>query len=77
MGTANAVGLCHLNRIPIYLLANSLKFAHRMVSEQHIYKFESLRACDHLTYRHATYSHDQVDLNLIDQVITEQGEIAI
>ena len=77
VGTANAVGLCHLNRIPIYLLANSLKFAHRMVAEQHIYRVESQRSCDHLTYRYATYSHDQVDLNLIDHVITEQGEADI
>jgi translation initiation factor eIF-2B subunit alpha len=77
VGTANAIGLCRLNRIPIYLLANSLKFAHRMVSEQHIYKEESLRSLDNLTYRHAAYSHDQVDLNLIDHVITEQGEVAI
>jgi translation initiation factor 2B subunit (eIF-2B alpha/beta/delta family) len=77
VGTANIVGLCHLNRIPIYLLVNSLKFAHRIVSEQHIYKVESQRSCDNLTYRHATYSHDQMDLHLIDHVITEQGEIAI
>jgi translation initiation factor 2B subunit (eIF-2B alpha/beta/delta family) len=77
VGTANAVGLCHLNRIPVYLLANSLKFAHRMMSEQHIYTLESQRSYDNLTYRHAMYSHDQVDLDLIDHVITEQGEIAI
>jgi len=75
VGTANAVGLCHLNQIPIYLLANSLKFAHRIASEQHIYKVESQRACNNFTYRHVTYSHDQVDLHLIDHVITEQGEI--
>ena len=77
VGTANAVGLCHLNRIPVYLLVNSLKFAHRIISEQHIYQVESQRSCDHLTYRHATYSHDQVDLDLIDHVITEKGEIDI
>jgi translation initiation factor eIF-2B subunit alpha len=74
VGTANVIGLCHLKRIPIYLLANSLKFAHRIVSEQHIYKEESLRKLDNLTYRHAAYSHDQVDLYLIDHLITEQGE---
>ncbi|MGD2270234.1 MAG: hypothetical protein PVI06_07540, partial [Desulfobacterales bacterium] len=74
VGTANAVGLCHRNRIPIYLLANSLKFAHRLVSEQHIYGEESQRSYDNLTYRHTAYSHNQVDLHLIDHVITEQGE---
>lgn len=77
VGTANAVGLCHLNRIPVYLLANSLKFAHRIVSEQHIHKVESQRVLDDLTYRHTTYSHDQVDLRLIDHVITEKGESAL
>ena len=75
VGTANAVGLCHLNRIPVFLLANSLKFAHRMISEQHIHKEESQRSSDNLTYRHVAFSHDQVDLNLIDHVITEQGEL--
>jgi translation initiation factor 2B subunit (eIF-2B alpha/beta/delta family) len=77
VGTANAVGLCHLYRIPIYLLANSLKFAHQIVSQQHIYREEIQRSHDNLTYRHAAYSHDQVDLHLIDHVITEQGKIAI
>ncbi len=77
VGTANAVGLCHLNRIPVYLLANSLKFAHRIISEQHIHKKESQRSLDDLTYRHVAYSHDQVDLHLIDHVITEQGKIQI
>ncbi len=75
VGTANAVGLCHLNRIPVYLLANSLKFAHQIISEQHIHKEESQRDCDNSTYQHIAYSHDMVDLHLIDHVITEQGEV--
>jgi len=75
IGTANAVGLCHLKRVPIYLLVSSLKFAHQAIARQHIHKTESQLSQDDLTYRHATYSHDMVDLQLIDHVITEKGEI--
>lgn len=75
IGTANVVGLCHLNRIPTYLLVSLLKFAHQTISKQHIHKVESQVSRDNLTYRHATYSHDMVDLHLIDHVITEKGEI--
>ncbi|MBT8368787.1 MAG: hypothetical protein KJP23_29185 [Deltaproteobacteria bacterium] len=38
---------------------------------------ESQSSCDNFTYRHVTYSHDQVDFNLIDHVIAERGEIVI
>jgi hypothetical protein len=30
---------------------------------------------NNLTYRHVTYSHDQVDLQLIDHIKTDRGEV--
>ena len=77
VGSANIAGLCHLNRIPVYLMVNSLKFAHRNVTEQKIFKEDHQQSRENLTYRQATFSHDMVDLELIDHVITEEGEISV
>ena len=38
VGSANIVSLCHLNRLPIYLFANTLKFSHRPSSQQKIHR---------------------------------------
>jgi len=77
VGTAGIVSLCHLNKIPVYLLINSLKFAHQIFLKQNIHKKEEIKQEDDLTYRLTTYSHDKIDLNLIDHLITEAGEISI
>ena len=77
VGSANIVGLCHLNGIPIYLLVNSLKFAHQSVAGQKIHKEDQKQAKENLIYTQTTFSHDIVDFNLIDHVITEEGEISV
>ena len=74
VGSANIVGLCRLSGIPVYLLANSLKFAHKSVAGQKIYKTDQKQSKENLTYMQTTFSHDMVDLDLIDHVITEEGE---
>jgi translation initiation factor eIF-2B subunit alpha len=76
IGSANIVGLCHLNGIPVYLLVNSLKFAHKGAAGQKIYKSDRQQSRESLTYMQTTFSHDLVDFNLIDHVITEEGESA-
>ncbi len=76
VGSANIVSLCHLNGISVYLVVNSLKFAHQIVSKQLIYKSVQKKSQENLTYWQTTYSHDMVDFNLIDHVITENGEIS-
>jgi translation initiation factor eIF-2B subunit alpha len=76
VGSANIVGLCHLNHIPVFLLVNSLKFAHQTVSRQHIFKREIEKSREQLTYRQTSFSHDMVAFDWIDHVITEQGEIS-
>ena len=77
VGLANTVGLCHLNRIPVYRLINSLKFAHQSVAGQKIFKADQKHAKENLTYTQITFSHDMVDFDLIDHVITEEGEIPV
>ena len=74
-GTAGMVGLCHLNRVPVYLFVVSIKFAHQAYSQQHVHTQEEEIATDQLSYRLVTHSHDLVDLDLVDHLITEKGEI--
>jgi translation initiation factor eIF-2B subunit alpha len=38
IGSANIVSLCHLNNLPVYLFANTLKFSHRPSSQQRIHR---------------------------------------
>lgn len=74
IGTANVVSLCRAYHIPVYLIIQSLKFAHTSLPEQHIYKEQTrIRETD-LEYHLTTFSHDIVDLELIDHIITENGE---
>jgi len=77
VGSANIVGLCHLNGIPVYQLVNSLKFAHKSVAGQKIYKSDQKQSKENLTYMQTTFSHDMVDFDLIDHVITEEGEFTV
>jgi hypothetical protein len=77
IGSANIAGLCHLNDIPVYLLVNSLKFAHQSVTGQKIHKTAQMQSKENLKYTQITFSHDIVDFDLIDHVITEEGEISV
>jgi translation initiation factor 2B subunit (eIF-2B alpha/beta/delta family) len=77
IGTANIVSLCHLSGVPIYLFANSLKFSHHPSSSQRIHIKTVTKCHDDVEYVLTTYSHDIVDLKLIDHLITEEGQIQI
>ena len=77
IGTANIVSLCHLSNVPIYLFANSLKFSHHPSSSQRIHTKMVTKSHDGVEYMLTTYSHDIVDLKLIDHLITEEGQIKI
>ena len=37
-GSANVVSLCHVNDLPVYLFANTLKFSHRPANHQKIHR---------------------------------------
>jgi len=75
VGSASIAGLCHLNRIPVYLLVTTLKFAHKGFDGQSIHHADQRQSREDVTYMRSTFSHDVVELDLIDHVITEEGEI--
>jgi translation initiation factor eIF-2B subunit alpha len=74
-GTANVVSLCHWYHVPVYLFVESLKFAPNVLAEQHIYNEEEDRTEADFVFHLKTFSHDFVDLTLIDHLVTEAGEI--
>jgi len=73
VGSANVVSLCHLNRLPIYLFANTLKFSHRPSSQQKIHRKVEAHTHDDICYHLVTHSHDTVDLEHVDFLVTENG----
>lgn len=73
VGTANIASLCHFHQVPVYLFANTLKFAHGESADQRIHS-ESVTQDKHdQAYELITYSHDMVDLKMVDFLITEEG----
>lgn len=75
IGTANIVGLCHINKVPVYLFANSLKFSFHPSSSQRIHTKTIPTSQDDVRYMLTTHSHDIVDLKLVDHLVTEDGKI--
>jgi translation initiation factor 2B subunit (eIF-2B alpha/beta/delta family) len=73
VGSANILSLCHLNRLPIYLFANTLKFSHRPSSHQQIHRKVRAHTHEDISYQLVTHSHDTVDLRLIDFFVSENG----
>jgi translation initiation factor 2B subunit (eIF-2B alpha/beta/delta family) len=73
IGTANIVGLCHINQVPVYLFANSLKFSYHPSSSQRIHTKTVATSQDDVSYMFTTHSHDIVSLKLIDHLVTEDG----
>lgn len=76
VGTANIASLCHYHNIPIYLFANTLKFAHGRSQDQHIHRETITVAEDADAYEFTTYSHDVMELSMVDFLITEEGVYA-
>jgi translation initiation factor eIF-2B subunit alpha len=74
IGTANVVSLCHWYQVPVHLFVESLKFAHHALSDQHIHDEEREKTEGNFTFHMKTFSHDFVDLEMIDHLITEMGE---
>lgn len=73
VGTANIASLCHFHKIPVYLFANTLKFAHGVSGDQRIHQEIVTQAEDTESYELTTYSHDKMDLQLVDFLVTEEG----
>ncbi len=73
VGSANVVSLCHLNQLPIYLFANTLKYSHSPSSQQHIHRKVESKTHGDLCFQLVTHSHDTVDLKHVDYLVTESG----
>jgi translation initiation factor 2B subunit (eIF-2B alpha/beta/delta family) len=72
-GSANIVGLCHLNNLPVYVFANSLKFSHRPSAQQQIHRKVEAKNHGDVSFQLITHSHDTVDLKHVDFLVTENG----
>jgi translation initiation factor 2B subunit (eIF-2B alpha/beta/delta family) len=75
LGAAEVVSLCHLNKIPIYLFANSLKFSHKLSSAHRIHEKQEKRLEGHTSYSMTIHSHCLVDLAHVDFIVREDGVI--
>lgn len=73
-GTANVVSICHAYGVPVFLFAESLKFSHRLLPEQRIHKKESDTVEGDYRFQLTAFSHDFVDLKLVDHLYTENGK---
>ena len=75
LGAAEVVSLCHLNKIPIYLFANSLKFSHKASGEHKIHEKTERRLDGQTSYSMTIHSHCLVDLEHVDFIVQEDGVI--
>jgi len=75
LGAAEVVSLCHLNKIPIYLFANSLKFSHKLSSYHRIHEKQENHRDGHTSYSMTIHSHCLVDLAHVDFIVREDGVI--
>jgi translation initiation factor eIF-2B subunit alpha len=76
VGSANLVGLCHANGIRSYLFTNTLHYAHGHATSQQIHKTETCMVHARTNYPLTNYSHDLVDLGLIDVLVNEHGSVS-
>lgn len=76
-GSSNIVSECHLNKIPVYLFMKSLKISHFPVDEQNIKTYEFTQKYAGIEYKEMFHSNDIVNLDLVDHIIIEEGEISI
>ena len=74
IGTSNVVGLCRWHHVPVYLYVECLKFTRTPMPEQQIHMEEEDRLEEGFTFHMTTYSHDTIDLEMVDHLITEEGE---
>lgn len=73
VGTSTTLSLCRFNNIKSYLFANSYHFSHGLADSQRIYRTDRNISSSRTTYQLTTYSHDLVDLDLLDVLVDEEG----
>ncbi|MBN1841978.1 MAG: hypothetical protein JW883_06815 [Deltaproteobacteria bacterium] len=75
MGTTSIASIAHLNRLPVYLFVDSLKISTEKHTDQNIFEKREILYHDGVQYTQIAHSHEIVDLDLINYLITEEGEI--
>ena len=75
IGTANVVSLCRWHHVPVYLFVETIKMSHKALPDQHIYREEQDQAETDFTFHMTTFSHDFIELQMVDHLITEKGEV--
>ena len=76
-GTSNIVSECHIHDIPIYLFLKTLKFSHYPAEDQNIRKNSYQDEHEGIEYEFSIHSNDIIKLNLINHIITENGDIPL
>lgn len=74
IGTAGTVSLCHYNNISVHLFANTLHYSHRKAMDQLIHTTKKESHSANMDFSITTHSHDLVSLDMIDHIVTENGE---
>ena len=74
-GTSNIVSECHIHKLPIYLFSPILEITPTFSRDQNIYLKEEPENVSGLNYTIISHSSDIVSLDLVNHIITDQGEI--
>jgi len=74
-GTSNIVSECHIHKLPIYLFSPILEITPTFSRDQNIYLKEEPENVSGLDYTIISHSSDIVSLDLVNHIITDQGEI--
>lgn len=80
-GTNSVVAEFHHAKVPIYLFISTKKFSlWRIESKNHTYKIIKKNCCEmgkhgknSINYETIKFSHDRLPVDLVDQIITEEG----
>ena len=74
-GTSNIVSECHVHQLPIYLFAPVLEITPTFSRDQNIYLKEESETAGGVDFTLISHSSDIVSLDLVDLIITDQGEV--
>lgn len=75
VGTSSTLSLCRFNSIKSYLFANSFHYSHGLGESQQIHSEQTDVASSRSTYQLTSFSHDLVDMDLIDVLVDEEGVV--
>ena len=74
-GTSNIVSECHVHQLPIYLFSPVLEITPTFSRDQNIYLKEESETAGGVDFTLISHSSDIVSLDLVDHIITDQGEV--